>query len=158
MSAWRVGIEAARSDDPGPPAIAGAPGDDASPIQKAIDTLTKWIPGEVVALYVAVVAAATTSADHLPSVLMLVIFIAITPLWSILAGFADTGEIKSKVILPAILAGVAFTIWSLTVPGSGWERWHVIADNQQSVTIIAAIAASLFGLFASGITKWAAKQ
>jgi hypothetical protein len=155
MSAWRVGTEAVRDDvQEG----VAPPADDGGAIQKAIDTLTKWIPGEVVALYVAVVAAATTSADHRPSIVLLIVFIVVTPLWVILAGFADTGEIKAKAILPALLACAAFTIWSLTVPGSGWQRWHVVSDNLQSITIVAAIAGALFGLFATGITKFAANQ
>ena len=39
------------------------------------------------------------------------------------------------------------------MPFSGWQRWSLVANNQEGVAICAAIAGILFGLFAEGATR-----
>jgi hypothetical protein len=48
---------------------------------------------------------------------------------------------------------VAFTIWSASVPSSGWQSVASLAANQGALAIGAAIAGILFGYFAEGITN-----
>jgi hypothetical protein len=181
VSAWRVGVEAAQvsptmapraapgvaADEmggSGPPGgkIAGAGGavakDDGSGVlSSAVDRVTKWIPGDAIALYVAAVTAFSASTNAKPSVPLLIVFVVITAALVVLAEFATTGDIPKKSLLAAGLAAGAFVIWSLTVPFSGWQRLEWVHDNQAAVAVIAAVLALLFGFVAEGISKRAAK-
>ena len=153
MSAWRIGAESsAGAPDRG---VAFGPEDGATPTDAAgvIDRLTKWIPGDALALYVASVTAFAASDGAEPSPLLLVVFIVLSAAFVVGSAFASSGEVPSTVLLPAILAAVAFTIWTLSVPFSGWNRWDLVADNQAGVAIVAAIAGVLFGFVAEGFTK-----
>ena len=166
MSAWRVGQQAgasvtraqarAQAVTPGAPAPAAAgeaAGGEEGALQAALGKLTKWIPGDVIALYVAAVTALAAAKNAQPSVALLIVFIVVTPLFVILSAFAASGSVQAKILLPAILAAVAFTLWSLSVPLSGWQRWSFVHDHQAVVAIAAAIVAILYGFLAEGLTK-----
>jgi hypothetical protein len=161
MSSWRIGAEAGGGTAGGPAAFGG-PGTDAaaetSPVATAIDRLTKWIPGDILALYVAAVTAFAAESGSKPSPLLLVVFIALSALFVIGASFATTGEVPRAALLPAVLAALAFTIWTLSVPFSGWQRWGFVSDNQASVAVVAAVLGLLFGYAAEGFTKRAARR
>jgi hypothetical protein len=158
MSAWRIGAETptysegARLGRRGQPAPGATTGD----LKSAVDRLTKWIPGDVLALYVASVTAFSTEANAQPSVPLLVVFVVVTPLFVVGSAFAARGSVGSVELLSAALAIGAFTIWSLTVPFSGWQRWNVVDDNQAAVAVAAALGGVLFGFLAEGLSKRAA--
>jgi hypothetical protein len=179
VSAWRVGVEAAQvgptvAPQAAPAAPAGEMGgrgpakgkaaaraaakDDGSGVlSSAVDRVTKWIPGDAIALYVAAVTAFSASTDARPSVPLLIGFVVITAALVVLGEFATTGDIPKKSLLAAGLAAAAFVIWSLTVPFSGWQRLDLVHDNQAAVAVIAAVMALLFGFAAEGISKRVAR-
>jgi hypothetical protein len=152
MSAWRVGADvtappvAAQRDIP--PAGAAA---NKQKVQTILDQVTKWIPGDAIALYGAAVTAWASS--HGPSVILLVIAVVGTGVIVILSAFANGTDIPKKTYLAAGLAAAAFAIWSLSIPGSGWQKWHVVNENQALVAVVAAVLALLFGYLAEGLTK-----
>jgi hypothetical protein len=163
MSAWRIGAE-----DPSQPAAAvGVPrrrarprpaqrrgtrseSRDSSPITAAIDRLTRWIPGDVLAIYVAGVTALTSPGGK-PSVAFLVAMVVATFLVVVLGAFSTGEPIKARTWAAAALGGLAFAIWTLSVPMSGWNRLSIVADNKDAVAITAAVVGLLFGYFADGV-------
>lgn len=145
------GVQKAGAQGAGQPANGGA-------VDSAVDRITKWIPGDAIALYVAAVTAFAASAGSKPSVPLLIVFVFITAALVVLAEFASTGEVSGKGSLAAGLAAGAFVIWSLTVPFSGWQRLDWVHDHQAPVAVIAAVLALLFGFVAEGITKRASKK
>jgi hypothetical protein len=136
---------------------AGGSGKGPEP-QTWVDKITKWIPGDALALYVAAVTAFGAKTGAQPSWLLLICGVVLTGVLVPLSAFANKGGISSATVLPAILAAIAFAIWSLTVPFSGWQRWSLVHENQAAVAIVAAVIALLFGLLAEGLTKRAAAK
>jgi hypothetical protein len=139
-----------------PPAPAGeeqGAGSGGGTLQNAVDRLTKWIPGDVLALYVAGVTALAAAQDARPSLVLLAGFAVVALLWVPAAAWASTGSVPSRTWLPAGLATAAFCLWTLSVPFSGWQRWSVVSDNQAAVAIVAALLGIFFGFFADGLTK-----
>jgi hypothetical protein len=172
MSTWRVGADVASLPDRArrdlPPDFGPPTGEPTAPpapeqaeadgVKVVIDRLTKWIPGDVLALYVAAVTAFAAAEGARPSPVLLVVFIVLSAAFVVGSTFAASGEVPQTVILPAILAAVAFTIWTLTVPFSGWQRWSAVSDNQAAVAVVAAVAGALFGFVADGLIKRAARR
>jgi hypothetical protein len=136
---------------PQPPAPAQPPA--GTTLQNAIDRLTKWIPGDVLALYVAGVTALAAAKGARPSVALLLCFAVVALLWVPASAFASSGSVPKRTWIPAGLAAVAFCLWTLSVPFSGWQRWSFVGDNQAAVAIVAALLGIFFGFFADGVTK-----
>jgi hypothetical protein len=177
MSAWRVGSEAVpaltvptqslarggrRGRDPAggggggqDPASGGGGGQtgDEKATQTVIDRVTKWIPGDVLALYATAVTAFSAGTNASPSVILLIVSIFFAGLVVLGSAFSSNGSITRHVWLPAGLAAGAFAIWSLSVPFSGWQKWHVVHDNQAAVAVVAAAAALLYTFLAEGLSK-----
>lgn len=177
MSAWRVGAEAVpartlhlqearaqRRAQASPGLSSEGPEDPGSEgrregeeprrdvARNLIDRLTKWIPGDVLALYMAAVTASAASGSK-PSPLLLIVFVLLTPGVVVGSHFASAGEIPRATLLPAGLAAGAFAIWTLSVPLSGWQSWDLVSDNQGMVAVAAAAVALIYGLFAEGMTR-----
>ena len=114
------------------------------------DLLTKWIPGDALALYVPAVTVLAGGGGP-PSAPLLVAMIVATPLFTIGSAFA-VGRVGRRVWVAALLSGVAFAIWSMSVPLSGWQQWDVVATNSRGFAIGAAVIGILFGYVAEGIT------
>ncbi len=152
MSAWQIG-----SNPPAPrPRGRRTREQPTSPregTQQFVGSVTKWIPGDALAIYITGVSALASQAHSKPSVVFLVIVVLLTPALVLGGAWATGKPIKSPTWVSAGLAALAFLIWSLTVPFSGWQRWTLVADNQEGVAICAAIAGILFGLFAEGATR-----
>ncbi|GAA0503950.1 hypothetical protein Ade02nite_35210 [Paractinoplanes deccanensis] len=150
MSAWQIG---SRPPTPKPPErrtreqTAGS----RQGTQQFVNTLTKWIPGDALAVYVTGVTALHAQPQSRPSVPLLVVVAVVAPLLVIGGAWATGKPLGTPTWVSAGLALVAFGIWSLTVPFSGWQRWSLISGNQEGVAIGAAVAALLFGLFAEGL-------
>jgi hypothetical protein len=158
VSVWRIANDATaqaaqaptrrrrtRGSAPGQPGASGA-------TREAIETLTRWIPSEILVLYVPAVTALAESSDQ-PSVALLIAMVIATPLFVLGARFATAEPITRAIWVAAGLAMLSFVIWSVTVPLSGWQRWDVIADNQDAVAIGAAVVGLLFGYFAEGLLR-----
>jgi len=127
----------------------GVPGEPKNAVSNAIDTVAKWIPGDVLALYVAGVTIVGQ-----PSVSLLIAFVVVTPLYFIAIAYSKSEQLTFRgTVVPALLAMGAAAIWSMTVPSSGWQRSVFIKDNSAVVAVIAAFLALLFGRFADGVVR-----
>jgi hypothetical protein len=141
MSVWRIG---AGTDDV---ADAGESGDT---LKRYIDKITVWIPGDVLVIYVAGVTALLTQSNE-PNVVWLVVMAAITLVYVPVAAWVARKQITGAVWVRALLAVVAFLIWSLTVPESGWHELEAVAKNPGWVALIATLAGLFFGLLAERV-------
>jgi hypothetical protein len=151
MSAWQIGAN--------PPAPRPSKGsgrrvrsDPREETQKAAEDVIKWIPGDALAIYMTGVTALSAGAQSKPSVAFLVVAAVLTPVLVLLGAWAK-GKVELVHWVSAGLGVLAFLIWSLTVPFSGWQSWSLVADHQVGVAIFGAIAGVLFGLFAEGTAR-----
>jgi O-antigen/teichoic acid export membrane protein len=116
--------------------------------------MVKWIPGEAVALYVAGITA--TNADRVREriwllVVMWAVAVLLVPLSAYLGSTPSKLTEKGPIIVTAVttaLAGVAFGVWSLTIPGGAWQRWDAVANSPSTVAWGGGAVAVLFGLLA----------
>jgi Na+(H+)/acetate symporter ActP len=152
MSAWEIG-----SAPPAPRSqrrrLRGEPTGSGEGTQEFVDRLTKWIPGDVLAVYVAGVTALSAQAHGKPSIVFLVVATVLAPALVLGGAWSKGTPIGAPTWASAGLAALAFLIWSLTVPFSGWQGWTLVADNRAGVAICAGIAGILFGLFADGVVR-----
>jgi hypothetical protein len=126
-----------------------------------VDTLVAWIPGEVIAAYMALVLALqgddTSGVVKPTSVWWLIGAIGAAGLLTFLGGFSNStylsGEEWLALGVKVVLSAMAFALWSLVLPGSWWQSIHDIADNAAVVAILAGLAAAAFGLLAQGIVQ-----
>jgi hypothetical protein len=114
-------------------------------------TVAKWVPGEVLALYVAGVTMIGKA-----SWFWLVVGVMLAPATVLLAAFATSGRFPpgSRTGVRAGLGFLAMVLWSLTVPASGWQSWTVVRDNREAVALAAGVVGLLFGLVAEGVSRW----
>lgn len=140
MSAWSIGSTSE-------PEAREASGN--SNLKTFIDKLIIWIPGDVIALYVAGVAAIGVSD---PQVWFLIVGIVLAPAVVILGSLTQPANRRpSQIKTRAALSATAMTIWSLSVPGSGWQEVDKVAQHPQTIVVISAILGLLFGLVASAL-------
>ena len=158
MSIYRIGIDAAiprglpggsskRHRSPRRSETSGG----AEAFQAVCDKLTKWIPGDALAIYLPGVTLLGASGK--PSALFLIVMILLTPLLTLGFAFSIGAPLGRRVPISATLAAVAFAIWSLSVPMSGWQSLDVVANNTGAVAVGAAICGILFGYVAEGVVK-----
>jgi len=112
-----------------------------------VDKVVKWIPGDVLGLYLAAVSAIGVAS---PQLWLLIVAILLAP-FVVVFGSLTLPEDQRPSRLPAraALSAVAVAIWALTVPGSGWQVFTVVSQNAQTVAVIGAILGLVFGLVAS---------
>jgi hypothetical protein len=120
--------------------------------------VSRWIPGDVLALFSAalVLFAQTETGEAVSSatsVTLLIVFLLLTPAVVILGVWADGRAFRKGDFISAALSVVAFAIWSLAIPDTGWERLSWVEDNRELVVVLAAAAGILFGLVATGAEK-----
>src|SRR5262245_30767275 len=108
MSAWSVGAI---------PVRAYLMGD--KPATEIVGRMVRWIPGDIVVLFAAAISWVSAEPAK-PSMGLLILFIAATPVVVILGAFASRA-VAGFDFVKAVLAAIAFTIWSLSVPRSGWH-------------------------------------
>ena len=174
MSAWRIGTStavhqsatagAARAgaeraggvEGGGGAARAAAPEPPATP---SIDTLVKWIPGEVIATYSAIVLALQPDAGDLKitSSGLLIAGIVAAAAVTFAAGWSATDDLDGRatreLAARTVFAAGAFAIWSLVVPGSAWYGWGEVADAGEAVPLAAAFGGALYALIAEGSVR-----
>jgi hypothetical protein len=160
MSAWGIGAGLVAGEG----AAAGTVGVAASTPQAAptVDTLVSWIPGEVIAAYMALVLALqpnNPSGVTAPtSKWWLVGAIVASGAFTFLGGFAKSPNLVGRkqwleLFVRVGLSAIAFALWSLVLPGSWWQSIDKIANNAAAVAVIAGIGAAAFGLLAQGIVN-----
>lgn len=142
MSAWSVGKEPGGAVR----ALDGQP-----QIQTFVDKVIKWIPGDVLAIYVAAVTA--LGLDN-PRLWLTIVAIALAPVLVVLGALSlDQAERPTKISLRAGLALGATAIWTLTVPGTGWLEIDAVANNPKTVAVIAGIVGLVYGLLADVLVR-----
>lgn len=139
MSAWGVGASTSE--------VRLATPDAGSYVGRVV----RWIPGDVVALYGAAILWVTPE-PLAPSLALWWWFVAAAPVVTLAGAFA-TRNLKKFDAVKAALAAVAFAIWSLSVPRSGWQQLGAIAANPGWVIAASALGGVIFGLVASGIER-----
>lgn len=168
MSNWRIGTESALAPLR-PPRTKGKPGakpegmdvggDQASSgsagssFSAILDRLVKWIPGDTLAIYLPGVTMLASKEDAKPSVVFLIVMILFSFAVTVGGAFATGAKISRRTWTSAVLGAIAFAIWSLSVPLSGWQQWDLVVQNQAAVAIIGATVGILFGLIAEGILR-----
>lgn len=139
MSAVRIGMEGAR------PTVATTE----NPALAFIGRFTKWIPGDVIALYAATVAlmqpALDSGEDPVISFPAWLIALVATPLVVYAIGLAAK---TSKLWLRAFFSIPAFAIWSSTVPHSAWQGWPLFNDNPVLAYLVLGLLALILPPFA----------
>jgi hypothetical protein len=138
VSAWSIGRAS------GSPSLSSAP----SGIQPFVDRVVQWIPADVIAIYtVGITTLKTQDPDPNPSPLWLVIAAALAFILVVLAARRTRHTITRRDFMLAFLAVVAFAIWSLAIPESGWYDWDAVQDNPGWVALAAAVGGVVFGAF-----------
>ena len=173
MSAWTVGAGTGRRGTtavaPGtetptfaePDTSTAARDQGAAGDAPTVNTLVEWIPGEVIAAYMALVLAlqadGASGTPEPTSLWWLVGAIVAAGVLTFLGGFSKRSGLNGREWLElgvrVVLSAAAFALWSLVLPGSWWQSIHDIADNAAVVAIVAGLAASAFGLLAQGIVQ-----
>jgi hypothetical protein len=117
-------------------------------LAKFADRVTKWIPGDALALYLPGV-----SFFEDPNPWWLVTMTVVSGLLVLSAAFATGEKIRKEVYAAAGLGSMAFAIWSLSVPSSGWQAIPVLHEKKFMISLVGALAGALFALVAEGITN-----
>jgi hypothetical protein len=142
MSAWSIGAD---------PVRVQKLNQDRDAASETIGRVTRWIPGDILVLFAGAINWVSAEPEH-PSVKLLVLFFLATPVVVLLGAFA-----KRKLVgfdyVKAALAMLAFAIWSLSIPRSGWHQWPLVNDNPGWVTTASALVGLIFGLLASGVER-----
>lgn len=152
--------------------VARLPAEETPEEKKARDKLAEyagkvlpWIPGEVVVLYGALITLFVQNKPEdvgdTSSVVLTIGGALFAGGFVLLAAFANTSDAswRSKPLLGrAGLATVAFAIWSLTVPNSGWNTINCIAENPVETAAIAGVVGLIFSFVATGIDNRLSKK
>jgi len=107
-----------------------------------VQVLTKWIPTEILAIYVPGIALlAGPQQDNNPSLGFTLFVLVFVPIFVVIGAYV-TDRLGTRTIVACLLAIVAFVLWSLTVPLNGWLAIDWVADRYDVwVPIVAAVFA-----------------
>ncbi len=142
MSAWGLGRSSGASET-----LAGE-----GKTKAFVDRVVQWIPADVIGIYtVGITTLKIESPDPNPSPLWLVIAAMLGFALVLIGARASRHRIVGRDIAMAVAAVVAFAIWSLAIPESGWYHWHLVADHPGWVALVAAVGGILFGAFAEAL-------
>lgn len=144
MSALRMGREAA-----GPEYRLFA--SDEPDWKKFVDRITKYIPGDAIAGYTAIITL-FSSTDGVPDPQLgwaLIFLLGVTPGLVIFGYLLAPNHNGLSAIVPDLVLGIiAFAVWSVTVPGNGWLDWSVVGDNPKQVASIGIVVGIFMPLVA----------
>lgn len=164
MSAYSIGAEAA-SLAADKPAIA------ASPTSAAPAAFVKWIPGEAITFYAAILGLGAaqgpltgheTSQQVLERIdpssagwfLLGAGLAAVLVLMGSLAGFASGNKkLWKSVGVRIALTLVSFVIWTTALPGSWAYGWHAVRDMGAAYALLLVPVAAIFTTVAELATK-----
>jgi hypothetical protein len=127
-------------------------------LSNAFSKLAKWIPGDVLALYVTAVTVFGGTSGSEPSVILLIVSVLGAGLFVLLAAFAKTGAFAKEDLRVAGITAGAFVIWSVTVPFAGWQQITWVHNHQGTVAFCAAVVAIFYCFFAEGMAIRLAKK
>ncbi len=99
-------------------------------------------------------AFATTDLDT--ALVLTVICAVATPLVVVGAAFnnsADDTWRSTRTLWRAGVSLVAFAVWSITIPTSGWNKIDWFAEDPARTAVIVGIAGFAINLIASGVDK-----
>lgn len=119
----------------------------------AFAEIVKWVPGEVIAGYAAVIAAAGAGVASAVAWL----FVGVAGAWIFLAGATEWFKLGKGVrfrwgqsVIRVVLGSLAFLLWSFAIPGSPSRAWSFVADvNDATLSVAVILAATLFGMIAA---------
>lgn len=134
MSAFSIGNK-------GPVLLAA----DEPVLSEIIGRVVRWIPGDVIVVYGAFLVA--TEPDSPSFTWMLVPWIAtpvIVAIGALLAG-------RGLPVIRMILSVIAFGLWAIDLPNSGWQEIDLIADNRVGAVLIASLVAVIFAQIADRV-------
>jgi len=171
MSAWRIGSSVPVEETPdGPRDFRPGDASQRAPLTSALDTLVKWVPGEIIAFYAAATFAlqetltpgggdaglASRSTPYavwllIGAVVLTLVVTTVGALSRNLDAGADGRAPWWEVLVTAVLATVAFVGWSLTVPGSYWSGEGV--NGSVALVVVAGFALGFVPL-AELLTRW----
>ena len=135
MSAWGIGRRG------GTESLAAGQ----APITAFVDRLVQWIPADVVAIYtVGITTLRTQHPDPNPSTVWLIIAGALAFILVLLAAKRTRKTVTGHDFALAVVAVIAFAIWSLAIPNSGWYHWSFVNHNPGWVALIAGLGGVLF--------------
>ncbi len=142
MSAWGLGRNSG---------VSGTL-DGESKTKAFVDRVVQWIPADVIAIYtVGITTLRIESPDPNPSPLWLVIAGALGFALVLISARVTRRRLGWRDVGMAVAAVVAFAIWSLAIPESGWYDWHVIADHPGWVALVASVGGIVFGAIAEAL-------
>jgi len=127
---------------------------DQGAVTKALDVVMAYVPTEIVALYVAVVAALKNTSESIGALLLCVIFSVATPIvvWVIYAGKFRIKERRLPLTLAEwprwemVASFIAFPAWAFALPGGPFEGGRALAGIGVLVVSVAlGLAAMVFG-------------
>ncbi|MGO9509630.1 MAG: hypothetical protein ACLPXZ_20625 [Mycobacterium sp.] len=136
MSAWRIGT--------GGGTAVGALEEEKGDLGKYVDAVAKWIPGDIVAFYLAAITLITGNPLTAPPDVSL--WLAATAATAVLI-FVAARRMKrtwKDTLLRVALGVCAFLVWSAVIPQSGWAAWRWAAEHPRSMTVYAALAGIVF--------------
>lgn len=145
MSAWRIGAGGGSAIG----TLAGNSDGSSGGLTGFVDKVAKWIPGEVVTLYLAAITfVSEPGINGHPSVSLWLAAAVVTAVLVLIAGrkaqrtWPDVGK-------RVALGTVAFFIWSAVIPSSGWGGvWAWSAQNPKVMVVGAALAGLIFSALA----------
>jgi len=137
-----------RDDGTGQPAPkhAAAQGQQNSALSTALDTLAKYIPTEIVTLYITAVSLRTQIENFgVGGKAVFFIFLILTPVLLLLAFLGNakktTGALPPLKVWPfwkMIASTIAFAVWACAIPGNAW-----VASANAGISSLAALLASV---------------
>lgn len=164
MSAWGIGATAATRRGIWV-SHGGADPSTVQPSVPSVDTLVKWIPGEVVAAYSAIVLAlqpgGTAAGEPSPLeptawgwiVAGAVVAFLLVLGSGLLKSTTHPARLWWELLCRALFGAIAFGVWSFVVPGSWWYSIPDIAANKAVLQIAVGVVGLLLAMLFEGVAR-----
>jgi hypothetical protein len=165
MSAFTVGAGASTKDADGKPTPASGPA------SSAPAAFVKWIPGEALTFYAAILGLGAAQGDltgrETPQQLLerieagapswffvgSAIAVALVVVGAISERQGDQALAAGSVMARAALALISFTIWTTALPGAWPYGWNFIRDMGAAYALLLVPIAAIFSGIAEHMTR-----